>query len=318
MKKTALSLLLALFVLAAGGFAAAQDQTPLPARTAPPAPVVIAVPAVAAAPVAEAQPVEQTAPVVEAVAPVPVASPVTAEPAPQAAPTPVAAKPAPALRTELIKLKYAEIETVTNLLRAYQSAYGRVSPTGGAENAIVVTDTPEIVEKMLSIVRNIDVKPAEILFTIQLVQGSETDEKGDEALKNDPVIRELRGILKYKSFSLLDGTIMRVIDSESAEAKIGPNGEYTVSLKPKYTKDGTVETIQTAIRLGKLVWTTQQTSSTDKKDETRSTQSQQVSYFNELIRTTLLLKAGEKTVVGVSKSDADRGLILILAGNVVK
>jgi len=169
---------------------------------------------------------------------------------------------------------------------------------------------------MLAIVRSIDVKPAEILFTIQLVQGTEADEKGDEALKNDPLIKELRGVLKYKTFSLLDGTIMRVINGETAESKFGPKGEYTVSLRPYYTKDGTAETIKIQVRLGKLGWTTQSTANSEKKGEPGSVQTQQVASFNELIRTTLQIKAGDKTVVGVSKSDGDKGLILILSGKV--
>lgn len=275
MKKAALILLVAVFVFSFAVFVRAQDREP----------VATAAPAVTAAPTA----------------------------APQAASTP-APKPGLALRTELIKLKYADIETVTSLLRGYQSSFGRVMPAGRTENTIVVSDTPEIIEKMLAVVRDIDVKPAEIQYTVQLVQGSDADETGDEALKNDPVIRELRGILRYKSFSLLDGTLMRVIDGGEAEAKIGPNGEYSIRLRPKYTKDGAVETIQTEIRLGKLSWVSQQTTNAEKKEETRSVQP----HFNELIRTTLLLKAGEKTVVGVSKSDSDRGLILILAGKVVK
>jgi hypothetical protein len=278
MKKTVLILLVAAFVFAFAASVPAQDREA----------VATSVP--------------------ESVTPV-----ATAEPVSQTAPTP-APKPAPVLRTELINLKYADIETVTRLLQAYQSNIGRVSPTGRAENTIVVSDTPEIVEKMLAIVRDIDVRPAEIQYTVQLVQGSDTDEAGDEALKNDPVIRELRGILRYRSFSLLDGTIMRVIDGGAAEAKIGPKGEYSVSLRPKYTKDGTAETIQTEIHLGKMSWIPQTATNAEKKEETRSVQS----HYSELIRTTLLLKAGEKTVVGVSKSDADRGLILILAGKAVK
>jgi hypothetical protein len=39
---------------------------------------------------------------------------------------------------------------------------------------------------------------------------------------------------------------------------------------------------------------------------------------SDLVRTTLMLKPGEKTVVGVSKSDADKGLILIISGKVTK
>ena len=309
MKKAVLILLVVAFVFVFAAIVRAQEREPVvpvrPAQTAPPVEAV--------APVVEkpAQPI----PAVQAATPVPAAPVAAAAPtaAPQTAPTP-APKPTPALRTELIKLKYADIEAVTSILRAFQSNFGRVLPAGRAENTIVVSDTPEIIEKMLAVVRDIDVRPAEVQYTVQLVQGTDTDEAGDETLKNDPVIRELRGILRYKNFSLLDGTIMRVIDGETAEAKIGPKGEYAVRLRPKYTKEGAAETIQTEIQLGKLSWVSQQTTNTEKKEETRSVQSR----FNELIRTTLLLKAGEKTVVGVSKSDSDRGLILILAGKVVK
>jgi type II secretory pathway component GspD/PulD (secretin) len=60
-----------------------------------------------------------------------------------------AAKAPSPQRTELIKLKYLDAQTALNLLRAYQSPQGRVSPSGGRDNAlIVVTDIPEIVEKM--------------------------------------------------------------------------------------------------------------------------------------------------------------------------
>ena len=124
MKKLTL-ILLAVFVLALGAFAA-RDQTPPPVRPAPPAPVANAVPSVAAAPIAEARPAEQAVPVKEPVTAAPVAPAATAETTPQVAPTPAAVKSTPKLRTELIRLKYADIETVTNLLRAYASSFGRV------------------------------------------------------------------------------------------------------------------------------------------------------------------------------------------------
>ena len=107
---------------------------------------------------------------------------------------------------------------------------------------------------------------------------------------------------------------MRVIDGERAEAKIGPKGEYAIRLRPKYSKDGAVETFQTRIEFFKPEWISQSKTNTETKVETR----EMLMYNNDLINTTLLLKAGEKSVVGVSKSDADRGLILILSGKVVK
>lgn len=307
MKKTILALFLASLVLGLGAAVFAQEKTPIPARPAVSVapPEAAAVPALAAAPAVESRP----APAAPEAQPAQSVAQATAAPA---------AKAEPVLRTELIKVKYAQLDTVADILRAYQSRYGRITPTGGSENAVVVTDTPEIVEKMLAVVRDLDVKPAEIVFTIQLVQGTETDEKGDETLKNDPLIRELRGVLRYKSFSLLDGTIVRVIDGETAESKFGPKGEYTIGLRPSYAKDASGETIKIHIRLGRTIWTAQAAAGADKKSEGGSAPAQPGPYFNELIRTALMIKAGDKTVVGVSKSEGDRGLILILSGKVAK
>jgi len=350
MKKTVLFLLAAgfVFALTLGGFAA-QDQTPPPVKPAPPT-IVAAKPtppapravmtapakpsprAIAPIPAAIASP---TAPAPVAVAfaaepPLPEQTPPPQEipaaaarpeqtapaktPPPAQAPMPAKPEKAPTLRTEMVQLKYADPFMLQSILHSYMSPWGKVSPTRGGEQTIVVTDTPEIVQKMLSIISDIDVKPVEIQFTVQVVQGMDVEGQGDEALKNDPVIRELRGVLKYKSFSLLDGTLMRVLNGEEAEAKIGTKGEYTITLQPRYAKDGALETIQTRIRFRKPEWISQQTTNTDKKEETKSMQM----YFNDLVSTVLQLKVGEKTVVGVSKNDADRGLILILSAKVIR
>ncbi len=289
--------------------ALAQATIPHPANVAlaphPAVPAAVA-PSTPGVPVALA--VEQTPPPKEAAAPRTVAhSPDQAQTAPPA-------RAVAGMRTEIIKFKYAELFAVNSLLNAYKSVYGRVSITSQSDKTIVVTDTPEIVEKMISLVRDIDVKPVEIQFTVQLVQGNEAEGPGDESLKNDPLIRELRGVLRYKSFSLLDGTLMRVIDGIESETKFGPKGEYALRLEPKYVKDGAAETIQTRIQLRKPEWINQKITHTEKKEETQSMQM----YYNNLIQTSLQLKAGEKTVVGVSKSDADKGLILILSAKIIR
>jgi len=284
---------------------------PVAAALAMSASTSISVPAAPGAPVALA--VEQTPPSRETVA---TEAQAATKPKPSA-PKPSAPTPhAPAeMRTEIIKFNFLDAITVHSLLSNYRSQYGRISNiVDRATKSIVVTDTPEIVEKMISIIKEIDVKPVEIQFTVQLIQGMEAEGPGDESLKNDPVIRELRSVLKYKSFALLDGTIMRVIDGNEAETKFGPKGEYAIRLEPKYVKEGATETIQTRIQLRKPEWISQRTTKQETKEEI---QSQQM-YFNELIGTTLQLKVGEKTVVGVSKSDADKGLILILSAKVIK
>jgi hypothetical protein len=220
------------------------------------------------------------------------------------------AKSEPQLRKEMVKLKYVQAADAMQLLMAYRSKDGRVSYSKDAnQNEIMVmSDTPEIVDKMLSLLKEIDVRPAEIQFMVQIVVGSEAPEdKGDEALKNDPVIRELRGVLKYKTFSALDGTTLRVIEGERAEAKVGTKGEYSLRLMPKLIRDGATETIRAEVEFYRPVWAPLAPNS----------QNAQM-MNNDLVRTTLMLKPGEKTVVGVSKSDADKGLILIISGKVTK
>jgi hypothetical protein len=267
---------------------------------------------VAALALAAAPLFSQTAEAVQAAPPtqaVSAAPPATPAPSAQAVTPAPPAKPAP-LRTELIKLMYLDYNTANSLLRAY-STTGKVSPSGPNASLIVVSDTPEVVAKMLQVIKEYDVKPAEIQFTVQIVQGGEGET--DEALRNEPMIKDLRSVLKYKGFTLLDGTILRVIEGERAMAKVGPEGMYEIRLGPKYVKEGGQELIQVATELYRPIWVAQTTAS-DKKEEVRSQQR----YNSNLIQTTLLLKAGEKTVVGVSKSDGDRGLILILSAKVVK
>jgi hypothetical protein len=230
----------------------------------------------------------------------------------------VQTKPAPELRTEIVNLKYINIQSIQLILNVYLSPFGQIRPQTSYYNqsqpgAIVIKDTPEIVDKILAVIKELDVKPVELQFTVQIIQGSEGDEKGDEALKNDPVIRELRNVLKYKSYSLLDGTILRVIAGGRGEAKVGPGGEYSLRLDPAFFKDGAIEMIQVRIEFFTRQWIPQATK-TEKGGESTAMQA----YNNDLISTQLTLKAGEKTVVGVSKSAGDKGLILIISGKPIK
>jgi hypothetical protein len=227
------------------------------------------------------------------------------------------AKPEPPLRKEMVKLKYVQAEDAKQLLLAYRSmpkpgvlmgATVQAAKDANQNEIIVLSDTPEVVEKMLALIKEIDVKPAEMQFMVQIVMGSEAaEEKSDETLKNDPVIRELRGVLKYKSFVALDGTVLRVIEGSRAEAKVGTKGEYALRLIPKLIRDGASEVIKTDIEFYRPVWAPM----------APNQQGPQM-INNDLVRTTLMLKPGEKTVVGVSKSDADKGLILIISGKVTK
>jgi hypothetical protein len=216
-------------------------------------------------------------------------------------------KPQPEFRQEMVKLKYIDPEDLTSLLNPYRSVSGTIWAARDANknNILIVRDTPGIVEKILSLIKDVDVKPADLLFTVQLVLGSESGEdKTDENLKNDPVIKEIKNLLKYRSFTLLDSNIIRTIEREASQITLGKNGEYSLYLKPRYIKDDKEENIQAEIQFGYNFSGQQRTN---------------------LIMSTLIIKPGEKTVVGVSKMQTpaapqagDRGLILVISGKILK
>jgi len=146
------------------------------------------------------------------------------------------------------------------------------------------------------------VKPAEVVFTIQLILGSATEEdRTDESLKNDPVIKEIRGLMKYRNFTLLDTSVVRSKEKEPAQAILGKQSQYILFLKPAFDKDDKGEIIRTEIRFGYNF--------PDLKNA-------------DLFQSTLTLKPGERTVLGVSKPQGtepvDQGLILIISGKFVR
>jgi len=205
-------------------------------------------------------------------------------------------------RVEVVKLKYIKSSVVKTFLEPFLSRDGvwRDNPDG---TAIIIKDYPEIVEKCLKMIKEFDVKPFDILFTVQLVLGSGNEiENIDPALKDELVIKELKNLLKYKNFSFLDKTVVRVTNGGIAKVLAGKGQLFSLEfVYPKLIKEDKEELISTYVRLEKL----------EEKEPSPSK--------IRLIETTISFKPGEKTVVGVSKMDgSEKGLILIISGKIVE
>lgn len=214
------------------------------------------------------------------------------------------------LRKEIVKLKYVRAEQVQVLLYVYASPAGRIQFQNSLPFVLSISDTPENVEKMLAVIRELDVKPADVLYQVQLVLGSETDAATDSELQNDPIIKELRKLLRYKGYTVLDATLVRVINRENASVVLGPKAEFELALRPDVAGDPKAPTIKTEVRLRQITrhgWTKDK----DGKD-------QPVVNVTTPVESTLNIKSGDRTVVGVSKLDGgDKGLILIISGKVI-
>jgi hypothetical protein len=216
---------------------------------------------------------------------------------------------APELKQEMVRLKYAKPQEVQNLLRPYQNPYGQISWNPGNDNLLVISDTPETLSRILAVIKEIDVKPVDLLFTVQLVLGSEAeDAETDEVFQNDPLIAELKKLLRYKSFTLLDSNLIRTLNQGRAEINLGRDTEFDLELRPRFIQEEKNRLIQMEVRLRRI----------DREIQTPAPGQNPVR-VTTLIDTQLTMKSGEKTVVGVSKlNGGDKGLILILSGKVIE
>jgi len=209
------------------------------------------------------------------------------------------------LRKEIVKLKYVRAQDVKDVLYTFLSPDGRIQFNSNMPTVLAVSDTPENIEKILAAIREIDIKPADVLFTVQLILGSEADATTDAELQSDPVIKELRKLLRFKGYTILDATLVRTVNRENATVKFGPKAEFEFALRPDVAGDSKAPVIKTEVRLRRIE---QLGFSADKP----------ITNVATLIESTLNIKSGDRTVVGVSKLDGgDKGLILIISAKIV-
>ena len=209
------------------------------------------------------------------------------------------------LRKEIVKLKYVRAQDIQQLLYAYTSRQGNIQFNSNLPSVLSVSDTPENVEKILAAIREIDVKPADVLYTVQLVLGSETDATTDADLKNDPIVKELGKLLRYKGYVMLDATLVRTVNMDNAQVKFGPKAEFSLELRPEVAGDAKMPVIKTDVRLTRI-------------EQHGFAEDKPITSVARLIESTLNIKSGDRTVVGVSKLDGgDKGLILIISGKIV-
>ena len=153
----------------------------------------------------------------------------------------------PELRKELVKLKYIQARQVQPLLTGYQSEYGRIRIEAGL-NIVTIQDTPEIVERMLSVIKTIDVKPVDILFTVELIVGSfeaanvAGKKVSDKGLESDPLMKEMQRVMRFKTLNKIGSALMRVQDNKIPDRELedlawssGLNSHLVMSERRKET-----------------------------------------------------------------------------------
>ncbi|NQT80475.1 MAG: hypothetical protein HQ555_08820 [Candidatus Aminicenantes bacterium] len=224
----------------------------------------------------------------------------------------------PELKKEFVKLKYIKARQAHELLLSYQSlgGFSRIRIQDEL-NIVTIQDTPEVVEKMLALLKKIDVKPVDILFTVDLVLGVRESSKDasnasrflkakeyDNKIESDPLIKELKKVLSYKYYNKVGSSFLRVQDGGYADHRIGGSDlDLELRLVPRYVREEKEDVFQLELRLRQFTGYVHEG----------------IKKYQTLINTPLTIKGGERTVVGVSKLDGgDKALILILQGKIVK
>jgi len=212
----------------------------------------------------------------------------------------------PQLQKEIIKVNYVRASQVRNLLRSYVSRYGDIHFDERLQ-ILTIQDTPESMSKILSAIKKIDIRPKDLLFTVDLVLASMNKEKNDSDLKSDPMMKNLRKILSYKFYKKIGSSIVRVQDNNHSEHRIGGEGiNLRLAMTPRYIREEKEDMFQLNIDLRHEAGVSE--AGAEKGIKTI-----------RLFETVLTMKSGERTVVGVSKlNGGDNALILILKGTVLK
>jgi type II secretory pathway component GspD/PulD (secretin) len=197
-------------------------------------------------------------------------------------------------------LAFLKVNTAIQYLKPYLSSKGKITAVWES-NTLIISDIPQRVEMLNNLIEVIDVPLTEIQFTIDLISGSRGKvPKGDtdKELRDDPLIRELQGVLKYNSFKNMGTTIIKVQNNSSSTHWLAKNLQLIIA--PQATPEGNIVVELTLLNYRGI----------DKKGKAIKT---------VLVQTKLTIKNKEKTVVGVSKLNGDdNALILFITGTFIE
>lgn len=203
----------------------------------------------------------------------------------------------------IVEVKYINANWAMSVLRKFMSPQGVITQLPG-DNRLIIQDTPEMVGKLVSILKELDVKKQDLQFEIELVLGTMNESNTSKELMSDSLIKELQSLLKYKYFKRLDFSLIKVQDNSRSQQRLGGEGmSFTLNLNPTYIQEENKDNFKVELRLS----------------QSRGYNSEGEEKFIKLISTVLTIKSGDKSVVGVSKlNGGDKALILIIQGKVIK
>ncbi len=223
------------------------------------------------------------------------------------------------LRKEVIKVNYIDAREAMAILNSYKSPRGRIQEQRN-RNTLIIEDTPEFVDKLLSILKELDVRPLDLLFTVDVIMGSMQEELGAPLSESDSLVKELKNLLKYQHFARLDSTMIKIQDNSRSAQRMGGQGiGLHLELYPRHIKDGKNDAFQVELILLQTTKRIPFKQLSGGEEKILRYDAVDLEKSLTLLQTSLSLKDGEHSVVGVSKlNGGDTALILVIEGKVIK
>jgi len=231
------------------------------------------------------------------------------------------------LITKVIKLKYADAEELEEILFHFvtmKKGVGAHIAVNESYNAIVVRDFPEKIAVIEEVIKQFDVKPAEVEFNLHLLEALDIPApikpvqpvkpvppvKPVQPVKPvppvqplppdvQPIVQKLKTNFRYKDYHLIDTASLRSTDSSSSSIRLGGSSNYTIDIN--------------------IEWSLLSPDSSTIKISRFRIYNPPRFAGDSILSTSLMLEDGKPVVVGTSKAAPDdRALIIILTGRILK
>lgn len=214
---------------------------------------------------------------------------------------------------KLFVLKYADPQSVRNLLQVFQA-----SLNANRDLRILAVDaSPDTMAVIEDAIKRLDVPsaaPANIDLTVYMVVGHEGESTASSApvpKELDPVVTQLKGAFAFKSYSLLDVLALRTrtgqpASTSSSGGAMQSNGGQLLPLTTRLRLDtASVGDDRATIHINKL-------------NASFNVPTNNNNYQNLSLETDIDIKEGQKVVIGRLGISQDQALFLVMTVKILQ
>jgi hypothetical protein len=222
-------------------------------------------------------------------------------------------KPATPTVQKLFVLKYADPQSVRNLLQVFQA-----SLNANRELRVLAVDaTPDTMAAIEDAIKRLDVPsaaPANIDLTVYMVVGHEGESTSGNApvpKELDPVVTQLKGAFAFKAYSLLDVLALRT--------RTGQQASTSSSGGAMQSNGGQFQPVTTHLHLDTAsVGNDGATIHINKLNANFSVPTNNNNYQNLSLETDIDVKEGQKVVIGRLGISKDQALFLVMTVKILQ